>query len=74
MEVDIREVSVQPGDIFVLCSDGLTGMLRDEEILGLLREQPDLHAACQSLIDAANARGGADNITVVLVAIGAEPD
>ena len=74
VEVDIREVPVQPGDIFVLCSDGLTGMLRDEEILALLRQQPDLQAACQSLIDAANARGGADNITVVLVAISPETE
>lgn len=74
VEVDIREVPVQLGDIFVLCSDGLTEMLRDEEILALLRQQPDLQAACQSLIDAANARGGADNITVVLVAIGPETE
>lgn len=74
VDVDLQEVRVEKGDVFVLCSDGLTGMLRDEEILQLLASEPDLNTACQNLIAAANARGGADNITVVLVEIGAAAD
>ena len=71
--IDMQEVAVQEADLFLLCSDGLTGMLRDEEISVLLRDEPPLEEACQSLIKAANERGGADNITVVLVSIASGP-
>lgn len=58
-----------PGDWFLLCSDGLTGMLRDEEIAELLAGTESCEAAVAALIDRANQKGGADNITVVLAAI-----
>ncbi len=69
VQVEVTEVPVQEGDIFLLCSDGLTGMLRDSEIQDLLENGEDLDQTCQSLVDAANDRGGGDNITVVLVSV-----
>lgn len=65
---DAVEIEARPGDVFLLCSDGLTGMVPDDEILRLVTSnEGDLVKACQELIDAANARGGLDNITAVLV-------
>lgn len=64
---DIKEVRVEPGDRMLLCSDGLTSMLGDSEILAVLERHPDdLDAAAASLIDSANGAGGEDNITVIL--------
>lgn len=60
-------VYIHQGDILLLCSDGLSGKLRAEDILRLVREaHDDLAAACDALIREANARGGEDNITVIL--------
>ena len=56
-------------DSFLLCSDGLTKMLKDSEIAEVLRTEPHPKQAVQKLIDAANGRGGKDNITVVLVRV-----
>jgi serine/threonine protein phosphatase PrpC len=64
---DLAELSSHPGDVFVLCSDGLTGLVRDEEIAQAVSSNTDLDTACESLIDLANDRGGEDNITVVIV-------
>jgi len=66
VEPDLAELTPAVGDTFVLCSDGLTGHVRDEEILRGVLSQPDLDGACERLIDLANARGGEDNITVVV--------
>jgi protein phosphatase len=51
--------------LFVLCSDGLSGMVSDTEIAGLAVEEGDLDKLCERLIATANSNGGADNITVV---------
>ncbi len=67
VEVDVVEVDVQAGDLFLMCSDGLTSMLEDREIRSQLDGVQDLEACCQNLIDDANRHGGVDNITVVLV-------
>jgi protein phosphatase len=68
LEVDVTEESLRAGDIFMLCSDGLTSMLSDDEILGTLRENPqDPEMACRALVEQANERGGDDNITVVIL-------
>jgi serine/threonine protein phosphatase PrpC len=67
--VDVREVQVQPGDLYLLCSDGLTGMLSDAEIRERLGSGSSLHEICRSLVNEANARGGLDNVTVVLLAV-----
>jgi protein phosphatase len=65
---DASEISAQPGDVFLLCSDGLTGMVPENEILRVVTANAsDLPKACQQLIDAANERGGLDNVTAVLV-------
>ena len=57
----------QEGDVFVLCSDGLTGHVDDDEIAERGADEEDLEAAAQGLVDAANRAGGQDNITVLLV-------
>ncbi len=60
-------VRVYRGDILLLCSDGLSGKLRGEDMLRIVRDSDgDLARACEALIDEANERGGEDNITVVL--------
>ena len=64
--VDINRVEPKDGDIFLLCSDGLSGMVPDKQIESILQSQPDLDKACAQLIDAANANGGNDNVTCVL--------
>jgi protein phosphatase len=67
VEPDLLELTPDPGDVFVLCSDGLTGHVEDAEIGDLVTDAPDLDAACVRLVDLANRRGGEDNITVVLL-------
>jgi protein phosphatase len=67
VEVDAFSVPVRPGDLFLLCSDGLTSMVEDEAIRRLLEaSRPDLEQAARALVEEANRRGGEDNITVVL--------
>jgi PPM family protein phosphatase len=63
-------LELQDGDQVLLCSDGLTEPVDDDQIAQLLSAEPDGNAACQALIDAANAAGGPDNITVVLLRVG----
>ncbi len=65
--VDIYEVSSQHGDLYLLCSDGLSDMLLPQEIAAdLIRLKQNRELTCQSLIDHANALGGRDNISVIL--------
>src|SRR5438128_3275873 len=64
---DAAEVESRPGDVYLLCSDGLTGMVPEEEILRVVTENSDIEKACQVLIDTANERGGLDNVTAILV-------
>ena len=64
---DLAELTPQPGDRVLMCSDGLTAHLRDEEILGRILAADDPQSACDQLVRAANERGGIDNITVLLV-------
>jgi protein phosphatase len=71
---EIRTLELMPDDLVLLCSDGLTGMLTDRETEGIVaRSRTDLTAAVTALVDEANARGGHDNISVVLVAPEVEP-
>ncbi|HEY3358282.1 MAG TPA: Stp1/IreP family PP2C-type Ser/Thr phosphatase [Polyangia bacterium] len=69
VQVDVFSEAPRLGDIYVLCSDGLSGMLTDDEIRDIARAEPDLDKACEKLIAAANGAGGVDNITVVLARI-----
>jgi protein phosphatase len=67
VEVEINVWEPQAGDIFLLCSDGLSGMITDAAMQGILQKQSrNLDLAAKKLIDAANANGGADNVTVIL--------
>lgn len=69
--VDVQEFQLQPDDLFLIASDGLTRELTDAAIAGVLRGNGgDLDGICANLIAAANAAGGRDNITCVLVRIG----
>jgi len=70
VEHDLVELAPEEGDRFVLCSDGLTGLVLDEEIAAIVSERSDLDQVCAELVDLANARGGDDNITVLVVAKG----
>ena len=68
VEVDLVEQPALPGDLLLLCSDGLSDLLEDEEMLAIVQEQGgDLEKACQCLVDRANYKGGDDNITALLV-------
>jgi protein phosphatase len=66
VQVDTFTYQGRPGDLFLLCSDGLTTMLSDDDLLAILKRDGDLERAARRLIRAANDRGGRDNITVVL--------
>ncbi|HEX5990834.1 MAG TPA: Stp1/IreP family PP2C-type Ser/Thr phosphatase [Solirubrobacterales bacterium] len=65
VQVDVQTVPAQDGDVFLICSDGLTTMLDDETIARLLTRATSLQAAVRALVDEANRAGGRDNITVV---------
>jgi serine/threonine protein phosphatase PrpC len=70
VDVDTFSVEAKPGDLFLLCSDGLTDMVGDETILETVeRHRDDLDAAAKELVGTANRRGGEDNITVVFFEI-----
>ena len=65
VQVDVLAHDIHDGDVFLLCSDGLSGMVEDPRMLELVKAAPDLEAAVAGLIDAANQAGGTDNITVL---------
>src|SRR5271163_3743523 len=67
VSTEISEFETTSGDLFLLCSDGLTRELPDGRIESLLKETDDLDVICKHLIDAANDAGGRDNVTCVLV-------
>ena len=70
VKVDTRIEVMEPGDLFLLCSDGLSGEIEDDAILDLIHEKgDDLDACCSALIDQANENGGKDNVTAVLVRV-----
>lgn len=65
IKVDLTSQQVMRGDVLILCSDGLSGQVRANEIAEVVRSEPDLVAVCKKLIDLANESGGPDNITVI---------
>jgi PPM family protein phosphatase len=67
VEVDTRSVRARPGDVYLLCSDGLTTMIGEDQIAEVLLAHPRLRDAGEALIAAANEAGGRDNITVLLL-------
>ena len=67
LEVDVLRVPLRPGDLLLLCSDGLTTMVEDGDVEAILAQHRPLDELARQLVDAANLRGGEDNVTVVLV-------
>jgi PPM family protein phosphatase len=65
--VDLVSDEPQLGDVYLLCSDGLSGMLTDEQILGVVASSPETYEACRLLIQKANENGGEDNITALVI-------
>jgi hypothetical protein len=65
----VRAIEVQPGDIYLMCSDGLSDMLDDDSIANLLNANASLSEAARALIIAANDSGGRDNIAIILAAL-----
>jgi PPM family protein phosphatase len=68
-QADIALLPVEPGQRFLVCSDGLTGELRDEEIAELLTRAPGAEAAAEELVRTAAGRGASDNVTAVVVEV-----
>jgi len=67
VQVDIKAHQIQSGDLFILCSDGLSGMVPDEQILYIASNAKSLERAVAELVDAANRAGGTDNVTTLLL-------
>jgi len=66
VKVELHNVQLEAGDVVLLCSDGLTNMVADDEIAGILQQDRDCERACRQLVARANAAGGKDNITAVV--------
>jgi protein phosphatase len=69
VDIDLSSRDLQEGDRFLLCSDGLTNLVPNEEILEEVLKGRDCKATCQKLVALANQRGGDDNVTVIVVAV-----
>ena len=67
VEAEMFSVELKPEDKILMCSDGLSNMVDDAEILEIINREPDIEKAARMLIDAANENGGKDNISVVIV-------
>lgn len=67
--VDVGSFDVHVGDLYLLCSDGLSGMVDDDELCQIAQGTTDLAKTCQLLINTANEHGGEDNITVVVIQV-----
>jgi protein phosphatase len=72
VDVDSLSVDAESGDLYLICSDGLTTMIADDEILAILERAKSLDSAGKDLVKAANRRGGEDNVTVVLFTVEAD--
>jgi PPM family protein phosphatase len=66
VRLDVAEHDLAPDDVYLLCSDGLNDMLSDEHMAEILTDHPDMETAGQALMDAANAAGGRDNISLIM--------
>lgn len=66
VKVDLTRQELRRGDMLVMCSDGLSGLVKKEEILTIVMQATDLVGACKQLIELANSRGGPDNITCIV--------
>ena len=69
VEPDVSSLRTRPGDVLMLCSDGICAQLSDDELEHCLAGRRDLDAAAERLVELANARGGEDNATLILVGV-----
>jgi protein phosphatase len=69
VDVDIFHLSLLPGDRILLCSDGLSDLIADEAIMGIVNLSASAKEACEQLVQAALDNGGRDNVTVVLARV-----
>ncbi|MEK6608019.1 MAG: Stp1/IreP family PP2C-type Ser/Thr phosphatase [Myxococcota bacterium] len=69
VRADVRRVDLRVGDVFLLCTDGLSGMIDDAAIRAILLAVSDVDRVCAELVDAANRAGGADNVTVAVARV-----
>ncbi len=67
IQLDFYVLDYKPNDILIICSDGLTNMLNDDDIMKLIKSEDDIDIACNNLISIANENGGRDNITVIVI-------
>jgi len=67
--VDLQTDRPRPGDVYLLCSDGLSGMIPDDDILAIVEAAVEPSEVCRKLIEKANANGGEDNITAVVLRV-----
>jgi protein phosphatase len=65
VQVDVLAHEIADQDLFLLCSDGLSGMVEDPQVLEIVTKAPSLEVAVSGLVDAANHAGGTDNVTVL---------
>lgn len=72
LQVEIREKKVTPGEVYMVCSDGLTNMLGDDRIREVLGSPLDLEACARELVEQANKSGGEDNISIALIRVVSE--
>ncbi len=70
---DLIEIPTVAGDRFLLCSDGLTGMVGDDEIVDLLKSDSSIEKVVRTLVDLANEHGGVDNVTAIIVEVVPDP-
>jgi protein phosphatase len=66
VDVDLQQLRIAAGDQLLLCSDGLTGTMNDEEIAGILGASAAAGESCRRLVDTALERGAPDNVTVIV--------
>ncbi len=69
VEADITTYSIKKGDVLLLCSDGLSGMMKDEEMQEIIKRKITFEKKAEKLVEEANARGGYDNITLILAEV-----
>jgi protein phosphatase len=78
VKVDLTRQELRRGDVLIMCSDGLSGLVKSDDMLRIVTGATDLVSACKELIDLANERGGPDNITCIVARFGGdglpEPD
>jgi len=69
-EPDVQDVEISPGDVFLLATDGLTKLVKEQQLREIIAAAPSLEKTCEAMVAAARAAGGDDNITCLLVRIG----